>query len=52
MTRLLRLLRAHGLLQKVAKSHRYRVTEAGRVVITAVLAARNAATEKLVALAA
>jgi hypothetical protein len=52
VTRLLRLLRAHGVLQKVAKSHRYRVTPAGRVVITAVLAARNAATDKLVALAA
>lgn len=52
VTRLLRLLRAHGVLQKVAKSHRYRVTAAGRVVITAVLAARNATTEKLVALAA
>lgn len=52
VTRLLRLLRAHGVLHKVAKSHRYRVSESGRVVITAVLAARNAATEKLVALAA
>lgn len=52
VTRLLRLLRAHGVLQKVAKSHRYRVTESGRVAITAVLAARNAATEKLVSLAA
>lgn len=52
VTRLLRLLRAHGVLQKVPKSHRYRVTAAGRVVITAVLAARNAATEQLVALAA
>ena len=51
-TRLLRLLRAHGILQKVPKSHRYRVSERGRMVITAVLAARNAATEKLVALAA
>lgn len=52
VTQLLRLLRAHGVLHKVAKSHRYRVSESGRVIITAVLAARNAATEKLVALAA
>jgi hypothetical protein len=52
VTRLLRLLRAHGVLHKVPKSHRYRVSESGRVAITAVLAARNAATEKLVALAA
>jgi hypothetical protein len=50
-TRLLRLLRAHGILQKVPKSHLYRVTPHGRLVITAVLAARNAATEKLVTLA-
>jgi hypothetical protein len=51
-TRLLRLLRAHGVLQRVPKSHRYRVTNRGRDVITAVLAARNAATDQLVALAA
>ena len=30
VTRQLQLLRAHGLLQKVAKSHRYKVTAAGR----------------------
>jgi hypothetical protein len=52
VTRLLRLLRAHGVLHKVPKSHRYRVSASGRIVITAVLAARNAATDKLVALAA
>jgi hypothetical protein len=52
VTRLLRLLRAHRLLHKVPKSHRYRVSASGRIAITAVLAARNAATEKLVALAA
>ncbi len=51
-TRCLRLLRAHGILQKVPKSHVYRVTPRGRRTITAVLAARNAATEKLVELAA
>jgi hypothetical protein len=52
VTRLLRLLRAHGILRKVPKSHAYQVTEPGRVAITAVLAARNAATQKLVELAA
>lgn len=51
-TRCLRLLRAHGILQKIPKSHVYRVTTRGRLTITAVLAARNAATEKLVELAA
>jgi hypothetical protein len=51
-TRLLRLLRAHGLLHKVPRSHRYRVSDSGRLALTAVLAARNASTEKLLALAA
>ena len=50
--RQLRLLRAHGLIAKVSKTHRYVVTEKGRNVITAVLAARQASTEKLTALAA
>ncbi len=34
-SRKLRLLRAHGLLQKVSRTHRYQVTEAGRKAITA-----------------
>lgn len=48
VTRKLRLLRAHGLLEKVPNSHRYLVSEAGRQVITALLAARNASTEQLI----
>jgi hypothetical protein len=52
VTRLLRLLRGHRLIRKVAKAHRYQVTETGRAVVTAVLAARNVSTEKLVSLAA
>jgi hypothetical protein len=40
--RKLRLLRGHGLLHKVPKTHRYQVSEHGRQVITALLAARNA----------
>jgi hypothetical protein len=50
--RQLRLLRAHGLIAKVPKTHRYLVTETGRRMITALLAARQASTEKLTALAA
>jgi hypothetical protein len=50
--RKLRLLRAHGLITKVSKTHRYVVTEKGRRIITALLAARQASTEKLTALAA
>ena len=50
--RRLRLLRAHGLVSKVSKTHRYVVTQKGRHIITALLAARQASTEKLTALAA
>lgn len=41
VTRQLRLLRAHGLLQKVPQTHRYQVTDQGREVITAILTARH-----------
>lgn len=37
VSRKLRILRAHGLLQKVQKTHRYQVTSNGRLAITAVL---------------
>jgi hypothetical protein len=50
--RRLRLLRAHGLIMKVSKTHRYIVTEKGRNVMTALLAARQASTEQLTKLAA
>lgn len=50
--RRLQLLRAHGLIAKVPKTHRYTVTEKGRNIITALLAARQASTEELTALAA
>ena len=39
VTRQLRLLRAHGLLRKVSGTLRYVVTEGGRKIITALLAA-------------
>ena len=40
VSRKLRLLRAHGLIQKVSHTHRYQITPAGRLTITtAVLAA-------------
>jgi hypothetical protein len=51
-TRLIRLLRAHGLVQKVAKTNRYLLTDNGRTAIAAFLAARQADTNKLAALAA
>jgi hypothetical protein len=47
VTRKLRLLRAHGLIQKIPKSHRYQVSPKGRTAISALLAARQADTAKL-----
>jgi hypothetical protein len=48
VTRQLRLLRAHGLLHKVPKTHRYVVGEAARKALTALLAARNANADELI----
>lgn len=42
VTRLLRILRGHGLLRKVPKTHRYQVNETARAAIAALLAAANA----------
>ena len=52
VTRLLALLRAHGLIRKVSGTHRYQVTERGRRIVTALLAARNADVDQLTQLAA
>ena len=41
VSRKLRLLRAHGLIQKVPKTHRYQVTDAGRRAIAAALTIRQ-----------
>lgn len=49
--RQLGLLRAHGLICKVSRTHRDLVTEKDRRVITALLAARRANTEQLIAFA-
>lgn len=50
--RKLRLLRAHGLIQKLPHTHRYQVTPSGRQIITALLAARHATLKHLAAMAA
>ncbi len=47
VTRQLRLLRAHKLINKVPKTHRYVVSPRGRQTITALLAARNASADQL-----
>jgi hypothetical protein len=49
ITRKLRMLRAHGLIQKIAKTHRYQLSPHGRDVINALLIARKASTAKLAA---
>ncbi len=45
--RLLALLRAPGLIKKVAKTHRYQVTTSGRTRLAAIYAARKASVERL-----
>ena len=52
VTRLLRLFRAHGLIQKISGTHRYKLTTQGRRTLPAFIVARNASTEKLDQLAA
>ena len=47
ITRKLRLLRAHGLIRKIPKSHRYQISDQGRTIIAALLAARHADSAKL-----
>ena len=49
---LLRLLRAHGILRKVPKSHRYQVSPRGRELLTAVLTAHRSSVEELTRMAA
>ncbi len=52
VTRLLALLRAHGLIRKVSGTHRYQVCERGRRLLTALLAAGNANVDQLTQMAA
>ncbi len=49
MTRLLRLLRAHGLIRKVSGTRYYRVTVKGQRIMTAALKLRRADVAKLAA---
>jgi hypothetical protein len=52
ITRKLALLRAHGLIKKVGGTHRWLLSDRGRRIITALLAARDADVDKLTKLAA
>lgn len=47
VSRALRMLRAHGLIRKVAKTHRYLLSPKGQQCVTALLAARAADTARL-----
>lgn len=50
--RQLRLLRDHGLIRKIPKSHRYQLTERGRLLTAALFATRKANIKQLLAMAA
>jgi hypothetical protein len=52
VTRLLRLLRAHGLIEKIEGTHRYQINQAARTKIQALLAVRNANPDELTSKAA
>ena len=52
VTRQIRLLRAHGLIQKIPCTHRYQLTESGRIAIATLLAAQNANSKQLAQIAA
>jgi DNA-binding PadR family transcriptional regulator len=47
VSRLLRLLRAHGLIRKLPKTHRYKLSDKGRQVATAILAAHGLSLEQI-----
>lgn len=52
VTRRIRLLRAHGLIAKIPKTHRYQLTAHGQLAIAALLQAQKASAAQLQKLAA
>jgi hypothetical protein len=52
VSRQLRLLRARGLIRKVPRTHRYPLTERGRLLTAALFATRNSNIKQLLATAA
>lgn len=52
VSRKLRMLRAHGLLRKLPHTHRYQITDGGRLVLNALLSAHRATVRQLTAVAA
>jgi hypothetical protein len=51
-SRQLRLLRAHGIIRKVPKTHRYLLTARGRLLTAALRATRDASIQQLLRQAA
>jgi hypothetical protein len=47
ISRKLRLLRAHGLIQKVPRTHRYHVTDTGRTIVVTILTIARISTKQL-----
>ena len=47
LSRRLRLLRAHGVIRKIQKTHRYQLTERGRLLTAALRATRDASVQQL-----
>ncbi len=52
VSRLLRLLRAHGIIRKIHKTHRYQLTHRGRLLTAALRATRDASIKQLLRQAA
>jgi hypothetical protein len=51
VSRKLRMLRAHGLIHKLPRTHRYRVSDKGRLILNAVLSAHRMTLQQLTAAA-
>jgi hypothetical protein len=49
ISRRLRILRAHGIIRKIPKTHRYRLTERGQLLTAALFATREANLKQLLA---
>lgn len=52
ISRRLRILRAHGIIKKVPKTHRYQLTDKGRTLTAAIRATRDANVKQLILKAA
>ena len=52
VSRKLALLRAHHLIRKVPPTHRYHLTRAGRIAVTALITVQGVSTQQLMKLAA